>query len=110
LLAIIADQFLRGNILRNAIVRYSFWAFNGILLGTLLNDVLRILFSDFPEKTMVEYGTGAAIAGSGFIHRSLALMGDPLNNAVFGGGVCLGIYWVNRTEDGQPILIAEGEV
>lgn len=105
MIGLIIDQFLKGNALRDTVVRYSFFSFNGLLAGVFLHDLLRILFAKVDEK--YEYGLGAATLASGHVIPELAIFGDANNNTFLGGGMLVGTFWSAQTEKKIPIKITD---
>ena len=105
MISIVIDQLLKGNKLRDTIVRYAFWAFNGTISGILLHDILRILFGDFPNKKELEYAAGGVMGVSGFAYKPLAIYGDSINNLMLGSGFMIGTYWSCRSEERKPIML-----
>ena len=104
MLSLIIDRYLKNPKLHNEIIRYSFFVFNGITTGVLMNDVMRVLIGGDFKKDMAGYATGAAIMSSGYIHKRLAIFDNPHNNIAFGSGFMVGNYWANRSEKGERIV------
>ncbi len=103
MLSILLDQLLKGNPIRNSVVRWAFFGFNGILAAILMNDILRVLYGDFDNKLNLQYGIAGSVAVSPFLIEQFTLLGNKTNNMAMGGGMMIGTYWANRTEHGQRI-------
>ena len=79
MLSLLVDRYIKNPKLHNAIIKYSFFAFNGLTVGIVFNDVIRVLYGDFRDKNKVGYTLGAAGLVSGFIDKRLTMFSDPLN-------------------------------
>lgn len=90
--------------LYNLLIRNSFFFLNGTLIGILLNDGIRLLFADFDQKEMVQYSLSGLTASSGYIFN-LPLLNNSQNNLSLGGGMVLGTFWANMTENQNPISL-----
>lgn len=104
MLSLLVDRYIKNPKLHNAIIKYSFFAFNGLTVGIVFNDVIRVLYGDFRDKNKVGYTLGAAGLVSGFIDKRLTMFSDPLNNVAFSGGFLVGNYWANKSEKGEKIV------
>ena len=104
MLSLLADKYIKNPKLHNALIKYSFFVFNGITTGVVFNDIIRVFYGDFRDKNKVGYALGAGAAVSGFIDKRLVVFSDPMNNVAFGGGFLIGNYWANRSEKGKEIL------
>ena len=104
MLSLLADRYIKNPKLHNALIKYSFFVFNGLTTGIVFNDLLRVFYGDFRDKNKVGYVLGAGAAVSGFIDKRLVVFSDPMNNVAFGGGFLIGNYWANRSEKGKEIL------
>lgn len=80
---------------------------NGVLIGILLNDVLRLLFADFTQKEMLEYSVSGLTAASGYVF-GLPLLNNKENNLSLGSGMALGTLWANMTEQPHPVSLLKG--
>jgi hypothetical protein len=104
MLSLLADRYLKNPRLHNALIKYSFFAFNGITTGIVFNDIIRVLYGDFRDKAKVGYALGAGTVASGFIDKRLTIFSDPNNNVAFGSGFLVGNYWANKSEKGKEII------
>lgn len=104
MLSLLVDRYIKNPKLHNMLIKYSFFVFNGLTTGIVFNDIIRVLYGDFRDKSKVGYAMGAGIMVSGFIDKRLTIFSDPNNNAAFGGGFLVGNYWANRSEKGKEIL------
>jgi hypothetical protein len=104
MLSLLVDRYLKNPKLHNALIKYSFFAFNGITTGIVFNDIVRVLYGDFKDKSNVGYALGAGSIVSGFIDKRLTVFSDPYNNVAFGGGFLIGNYWANKSERGEKIV------
>lgn len=104
MLGILLDQLLKKNRFRDAIVRNSFFVFNGLIGGLLINDLIRILYGDFDGKQKIEYGLSGFVGISPFIIPQFTLFDNKSNNIAMASGMALGTYMANRTEHKEPIV------
>jgi hypothetical protein len=104
MLSLLADRYLKNPKLHNALIKYSFFVFNGITTGVVFNDIIRVLYGDFRDKAKVGYALGAGTIASGFIDKRLTMFSDPNNNVAFGSGFLVGNYWANKSEKGKEII------
>ena len=104
MLSILIDRYLKNPKLHNMLIKYSFFAFNGITTGIVFNDIIRVFYGDFQDKSKVGYILAAGAVASGFIDKRLTIFSDPNNNIAFGGGFLIGNYWANRSEKGKEIV------
>lgn len=102
MLGILLDQVAEKGRYKELVVRYSFYTFNGLIIGIFFNDIVRILFGDFSLKHHYQYLLAAAVAGSGFVYP---LFNDKNNNLFLGGGFALGHWWSELSESGKKIEV-----
>src|SRR4051812_45112324 len=103
-LSLLIDQILKGRgSTRTTIVRLGFFTFQGILVGILMNDVMRLLYGDFNGKENFQYGIAAAVAVSPYVISDLTLMKEKTNNLTMGAGMGIGSWRASRTEHGEPL-------
>lgn len=105
MLGILLDQIAASGKYKELVVRYSFYTFNGIILGVFLNDIVRILFGDFELKSPYQYAIAGLVGSSGYVLQPLAFFGDKNNNLFLGGGMMLGHWWSQLSESGKKIEI-----
>jgi hypothetical protein len=103
MLSLLLDYILKGNKLRDILVRGSFFTLNGILASILLNDIIRVLYGDFHQKRELEYGLAWAIAVSPYLIPQFTLFGHTTNNLAMGLGMGLGTFMANRSEHGHRL-------
>jgi len=103
MLSLILDRYITNPKLHNALIKYSFFAFNGLTTGIVFNDALRVFYGDFKDKNKVGYALGAAGLVSGYLSKRLELFSDPMNNVAFSGGFLIGNHWANKSEKGEKI-------
>ncbi len=103
MLSLMVDHILKGNKLRDTVVRASFFLFNGVLVGVTLNDLIRILFGDMEKKEEIEYAISGLVAVSPYVYDRLALMGANSNNLFLGSGMAIGTMFANRSEEGKKV-------
>ncbi len=104
MLSILIDKLVTNPKIHQKLVRYTFFAFQGLLAGILLNDTLRIFYGDFDGKENFQYGLSAFVGAVPFIVPQMTLMDHRTNNVSLGAGMALGTYMANRTENKEPIV------
>jgi hypothetical protein len=104
MLSLILDRYIKNPKLHNSLIKYSFFAFNGLTTGIVFNDALRIFYGDFKDKSKIGYALGAGGALSGYVDKRLQIFSDPLNNVAFSSGFMVGNYWANKSEKGEKIV------
>lgn len=104
MIGILLDRLLKNNRFRDTIIRHSFFLFNGIIGGILLNDLLLLLYGNFENKEHLQYGIGAGIMAAPTISDRLILFNNPSNNLSMGAGAIIGTYMVNRSENKEGLI------
>lgn len=104
MLSLVIDRLVKTGALRDAIVKYSFFAFNGLLGGILINDLIRILYGDYDNKFQSQLGAAALIGASGYLYDGFKLFDDRNNNVALGAGFATGSYFADQTQHGRKIL------
>lgn len=104
MISILLDYIFKSPVLKQKVVRYTFFVFQGMLAGILMNDILRILYGDFDKKQAFEYGIAAFVAGVPFIIPQLTIIDHKTNNISLGAGLALGTWMATRTENKQRIV------
>ena len=90
MLSLILDYFLRNSKLKNEIIRLSFFTFQGLLGSVIINDVFRILFGEFKEKEMIQYGIASLVVAAPYVSPQLAVFKKRSNNIALGFGLGVG--------------------
>ena len=103
MLGIMLDQLVGR--FKELVVRYSFYAFNGIVGGIFMNDIIRIIFGDFELKYPYQYMLAGIVGSSGYVLPEVAFFGDKNNNMFLGMGLALGQYWSNLSQKGEKIEV-----
>lgn len=103
MLSLILDRYIKNPKLYNSLIKYSFFAFNGLTTGIVFNDMIRVFYGDFKDKNRVGYTLGAVGIVSGYLDKRLELFSDPINNIAFSSGFLVGNYWANKSEKGEKI-------
>lgn len=105
MLGILLDRLLKNNKFRDTIIRHSFFLFNGMIGGLLLNDLLLLLYGNFEDKEYLQYGVGVGVMSLPTITGGrLILFDNASNNISMGAGIMLGTYLANRSENKEPLI------
>jgi hypothetical protein len=108
-LSLILDYLLKNSKLKNEIIRLSFFTFQGLLGSVIINDVFRILFGDFKEKEMIQYGIASVVAVAPYISPKLAVFKKRSNNLALGFGLATGTLIACMSAKQNPKKEEEGK-
>lgn len=97
MLSLIIDKSLKDSKLKDNIIRLSFFAFHGFVGAILLNDVIKLLYGEFPYKEKIGYVLGTGIAAAPLLSPEFQLMKKGTNNLALGLGLFVGTLVSNST-------------